>query len=178
MITLIIGTPDSGKSLLAESICEEQSGSAQKYYIATMVPFGDEGKKRVEKHRKMRAGKGFITLEWPDNIEKRLAGNPELDGKIVLLECISNLVGNEMHSKENPSDEYLLEKILSAVRTLAERSASLTIVSNQFQLEDEQYDADTRRYVGLIAKVNSELIALADSCYYRQNGEWKQYEVD
>lgn len=180
MITLIVGTPDSGKSLLAESICEEQALTTRKYYIATMIPFGDEGKKRVEKHRSMREGKGFVTLEWPDNIEKRLEGNKDLAGQTVLLECMSNLVGNELYSEDNMGvqDAFLIQKIISAVKKLEKKVAKLIIVTNEFPIEDEQYDEETKRYVRLTADINKELIALAHTCYIHQNGEWKQYEAD
>ena len=46
MIIVVIGTPDSGKSALAEKLCCELAGSMKKKYIATMVPYGEEGLKR------------------------------------------------------------------------------------------------------------------------------------
>ena len=181
MITLIIGTPDSGKSLLAENLCNEQAFYTQKYYIATMSPFGDEGLKRVKKHRTMREGKDFITLEWPDNIEKRLADNADLAGNTILLECMSNLVGNELYSEENAGadDEALVKKVICAVFALGKVASNLIIVSNDFLADDAQYDdEDTKRYIRLTAKVNEELIALADLYYLHENGEWKRYEAD
>ena len=50
MITLIIGTPGSGKSRKAEDIIESLSGGAEKIYVATMIPFGEDGNKRIEKY--------------------------------------------------------------------------------------------------------------------------------
>ena len=42
---LVIGTPDSGKSAYAEELAVKSSGGAYMAYIATMIPFGDEGEK-------------------------------------------------------------------------------------------------------------------------------------
>ena len=42
MLILITGTSGSGKSEYAEKICCGLAGSAKKYYIATMQPYGAE----------------------------------------------------------------------------------------------------------------------------------------
>lgn len=177
MITLIVGTPDSGKSLLAESIATKQADNGKKYYIATMIPFGEEGVKRVEKHRKMREGKGFVTLEWPDNIKER-AKEIDLSDATVLLECMSNLVGNEMYSDCNKdlSDVDLIEIITYAISELEKMVKDFIIVTNTFALDDEQYDTDTKRYVSIIAQVNEKLIEMADVVFTCENGVWKENE--
>ena len=58
MITLITGGSGSGKSAYAE----EQvllEGEARRIYIATMYPYDEESHRRIDRHRRMRAGKGF-----------------------------------------------------------------------------------------------------------------------
>ena len=89
MIIVVIGTPDSGKSALAEKLCCELAGSMKKYYIATMVPYGEEGLKRVAKHRKMREGKGFETIERPVSLD-RIDDSVFEEECTCLLECVSN----------------------------------------------------------------------------------------
>ena len=68
MTVLIIGHPDSGKSELAERMVTEISAPGERIYLATMIPYGEDGAARVEKHRKMREGKGFTTIEAPFDI--------------------------------------------------------------------------------------------------------------
>ena len=68
MTVLIIGYPESGKSELAENMVMEMAAPGDRVYLATMIPYGDEGASRVEKHRKMREGKGFETIEAPFDI--------------------------------------------------------------------------------------------------------------
>ena len=68
MITLVTGGSGSGKSAYAESLLSSCEGI--RYYIATMQIYDAEGEKKVERHRKLRAGKGFLTIESPMNVGK------------------------------------------------------------------------------------------------------------
>lgn len=180
MIILIIGTPDSGKSALAEKISVDLSKDRPKYYIATMIPYGTEGNKRVEKHRKMRSGKGFTTLEWPDDIERRIIDCAlDFHSSTVLLECMSNLIGNEMHSKNNTNKslEEISELIVSETGILGSAAENLVIVTNDFPVNDEGYDEDTKRYISLVIAVNKRLFDMADKVFAYSDGEWHVNEA-
>ena len=79
MMEVVTGGSGSGKSAYAEQkICGLQQGTGRLYYIATMYPYGSETERKIEKHRWMRAGKGFRTLEWytglSECIEKEFSG--------------------------------------------------------------------------------------------------------
>ena len=50
MLTLVIGGSGSGKSSFGEKLAQESNSKL--YYLATMIPYGDEGKRRVERHLK------------------------------------------------------------------------------------------------------------------------------
>ena len=65
MITLVLGGSGSGKSAYAEHLLD---GKTNKYYIATMQVYDAEGEKKVARHRRLRAGKGFVTMEQPRDI--------------------------------------------------------------------------------------------------------------
>lgn len=176
MIVLIIGVPDSGKSRKAEDLLLELSGSGKKAYIATMVPFGKEGVDRIQKHRKMREGKGFETYECPVNIDRLPEEIPGFSGCSALLECMSNLVGNEMYAPANQglSRKQLTDKIIDEVKVLTESTANTVIVSNHFPREEEGYDDETRQYVELVEEVNERLKALADRCIEYTDGQWRE----
>ena len=91
MLTLVTGGSGSGKSAFAEDRVLS-FGDAQRIYIATMHPFDEESHKRIERHQKMRAGKGFETVECYTGLK-----NVKLPaGCVVLLECMSNLTASEM----------------------------------------------------------------------------------
>ena len=72
MIYLVTGGSGSGKSAYAESLLSGFENIRSRYYIATMQVYGEEGKKRVERHRRLRAGKGFITSEQTVQVEQAL----------------------------------------------------------------------------------------------------------
>ena len=89
MMELVTGGSGSGKSAYAESvICGkhrllcETTENAPLYYIADMIPYGRETEKKIKVHRKMRAGKGFVTLEWYVDLPGKLSApdSPELKG--------------------------------------------------------------------------------------------------
>ena len=67
MFHLITGGSGSGKSEYAEQKLMEYASHSKRnkkrYYIATMIPFGKETEEKIARHRKLRAGKGFETIE-------------------------------------------------------------------------------------------------------------------
>ena len=82
MKAFIIGGSGNGKSAFAEKVAAKLGGKM--IYIATMPIFSEEDVKVVERHHKLRAGRGFETLERPQRIEDV----PD-HGETVLLECMS-----------------------------------------------------------------------------------------
>ena len=146
----IIGSPDSGKSAMAEEIVTELSDPDHRIYIATMIPYGKEGRERVRRHRMMRDGKGFITIEAPFDICSSLSDYDMSNGSMlgdmtVVLECLSNLVANELFERRSGRDE-MLGRLYEDIRWIAKRAGNFGIVSNHFEIE-ESYDEETRIYV-------------------------------
>ena len=169
MITLVIGTPDSGKSALAETLAME-SKCRTRYYLATMNVCDEESRYRVNKHRKAREGKGFLTLEIPYGVDRALEVIQEPTDSVILLECISNLVGNEMH--DNPEralycrpgaadPDAFLSQLMDDVKRLAAGVEDLIIVTNAYEA-DTSYDEETMLYIELCNKLNHALQGIAD----------------
>lgn len=194
MITLITGGSGSGKSAYAEKyICHvsNENGYKEKYYIATMQVFDDEGQRKIDRHRRLRAGKGFITIEQPRDIKKAVeklqAENCLKTGRSALLECMSNLVANEMFppvdvsgmqaaeakketldDPENMKDyetaqiSHVSKKVLKEVSILSENVAELVIVTNNVFEDGVSYDQSTMNYIKAIGIVNRGLAAMAE----------------
>ena len=179
MITLVTGGSGSGKSAYAESLLSSCEGI--RYYIATMQIYDAEGEKKVERHRKLRAGKGFLTIESPINVgkiqfacagkaeqaqyrqeaERKVQGSSEK--KSALLECMSNLTANEMFTKDGKkSEEEVVEKIVSEIQTLSRKLDNLVIVTNNVFEDGVIYDAGTMEYLRALGRINAALARLAD----------------
>ena len=179
MITLVTGGSGSGKSAYAESLLSSCEGI--KYYIATMQIYDAEGEKKVERHRKLRAGKGFLMIESPMNVgkirfacdggseqaqyrqeaERKVQGSSEK--KSALLECMSNLTANEMFTKDGmKSEEEVVEKIVSEIQTLSQKLDNLVIVTNNVFEDGVIYDAGTMEYLRALGRINAALARLAD----------------
>lgn len=168
MIALVIGGSGSGKSAYAEQMAVKAAGNGSLYYVATMQVYDEEGKKKVERHQKMRAGKGFLTIEQPRRL-KEAAEKVAAERGTVLLECMSNLVANEMFSEENLSavmDEakikQLSHEIISGVTALQDSCDILIIVTNQIFEDGIRYDASTMAYIRLLGDVNRQIAERAE----------------
>jgi len=74
MLVVVTGGSGSGKSAFAEETVLS-FGEARRIYIATMQAFDEESHRRIRRHRHMRAGKGFETIER--YIELECAAHPE-----------------------------------------------------------------------------------------------------
>lgn len=173
MIHMVLGTMDSGKSALAEDLAL-QTGDHRRYYLATMKRMDSESEIRVQKHRRQRAGKGFVTIERECDVSDAVHEIPEPSDATVLLECVANLTGNEMYR-----DPARLRKILSEpaflaifadhiagdIKSLADSVHNLIIVTNEYACDGEGYDDETRRYVEVLHMVNEKVRMFADKVY-------------
>ena len=161
-MTFIIGGSGSGKSAYAEDYMVSISEDRKKYYIATMQIYDEEGKRKVERHRMLRGGKGFSTIEQPIDIGK--AAEKMEDGeRTALLECISNLTANEMFLGEIPgTEEVITEKIVGEIAVLNRELTHLVIVSNNVFEDGNVYDKTTMAYIRAMGRINQKLAEMAD----------------
>lgn len=156
MMTVVTGGSGSGKSAFAEDKILS-FGPGKRIYVATMHPYDEESHKRVARHRNMRAGKGFETVECYIGL-KNLDFSE--DG-VVLLECMSNLAANEMF-EEDGAGENTVEEIMEGVKKLKSQVRHLVIVTNEIFSEAAAYEGDTVRYQEYLGKINQSLGKMAD----------------
>ena len=156
MMILVTGGSGSGKSAFAED-CIVAFGNARRIYIATMYPFDEESRKRVKRHQAMRQGKGFDTLECYTDLSR--ASVPK--GTTVLLECMSNLVANEMFQEEG-AHENTVEAVLKGVRHIREQAGNLVIVTNEIFSEAADYQGETGLYQEYLGQINQKIAEIAD----------------
>ena len=145
---LVTGGSASGKSAFAEKLLTERS-SEGRTYLATMNPAGKEAAERIARHRKMREGAGFMTVECP----VRIRDVASMCGRAVLLEDLGNLVANEMFAgsgcRERVADEIGRDLIL-----LDEACDLLVIVTDEVFSDGGQYGYETRQYLRELGRLN------------------------
>lgn len=156
MMTVVTGGSGSGKSAFAEDKILS-FGPGERFYIATMHPYDEESHKRVARHQRMRAGKGFETVECYTGLKN--LDFPE--DSIILLECMSNLVANEMF-EESGAAQKTVEVILAGVEKVRNQVRHLVIVTNEIFSEAAVYEGDTVRYQEYLGKINQSIGKMAD----------------
>ena len=153
MVNLVIGAAASGKSEYAEDIVMSLPG--EKIYIATMEPFGAEAEERIARHRALRAGKGFSTVERPRNL---INLTPEADWN-VLIEDLPNLAANELFSPEGGG----ADAVLSGVEMICKTASNVTIVTGDIFSDGGTYDTGTQEYMEMLADLHMRIAAKADN---------------
>lgn len=157
MFTLVIGAAASGKSEYAENLILK-SKYKKRVYIATMEPFDEECLKRIDKHRRMRAEKGFETVECYTGLS-----SVEVErGSAVLIECMSNLAANEKYSVNGAGDNAF-RSVISGVEKVLQNCGDLVVVSNDVFCGGVDYEGDTLSYMKLLADINIYLAKKADA---------------
>lgn len=153
MVVLFTGGSGSGKSSLAENRAAELGGSL--LYIATMIPCGEESEKRILRHRKMRAGKGFETVECYGDLSEVTQY-----ADTMLLECLPNLAANIMFGQKCKNAFDVIMKNITKLRC-----ENLVIVTDEISSDGITYDDETEKYIKLLGKLNYKIAQKADEVY-------------
>lgn len=168
MMILVIGGSGSGKSAYAEQLAvsfsrRDHFGKPMRnYYLATMRIWDEEGQKKADRHRQLRSGKGFLTIEQPAAVHRALE-KMEAGERTVLLECISNLTANEMFSEEEPKPAAeTVEAVVKSVALLKAQTTHLVVVSNNVFEDGVSYDGTTMEYIRAMGSINRKLAEMAE----------------
>lgn len=189
MLTVITGGSGSGKSAYAENYISDTAlkyDNCNKYYIATMKVYNDEGQKKVERHKNLRRGKEFITIEQPNDIERMLVTleksynlsfgffdanyfkQDAICKNVALLECMSNLVANEMFTLDENGNSKIVSvqevcnKVTNGIKVINDYFEDLVIVTNNVFEDGVLYDDSTMRYIEALGIVNQQIAIMAD----------------
>ena len=160
MKVFVIGGSGSGKSEWAEKKAIELSKGKSAIYVATMRPEGDEGRKRIRRHREARSRRNFITLELDCELKPLISYREKTD--TVLVEDLSNLLSNLRYFR-NMSFESALEKIKSEMELVERAFKNIVLVSNDIFSDGVDYPKETREYIENLARLNISFAAWADS---------------
>lgn len=178
---LITGGSRSGKSTFAESIAKnyEDIYKSGVLYIATSIPFDEEMKIRVKKHRVQRPSH-WHTLEAYKDFDVHFRKD-ENKKQVVLIDCITLMISNIMFEEnsdwENADENEIsrieekiineLDKLLEAVK---EEGATLIAVTNEVGMGIIPANKLSRIFSDIAGRVNQKLSKAAGEVYFCVSG--------
>jgi adenosylcobinamide kinase / adenosylcobinamide-phosphate guanylyltransferase len=172
----ITGGVRSGKSSFAERKAIEiaRTTGGKLTYLATGVPSDPEMKERIEKHQRDRQA---VTYQWK-TLEQFVhigeLANHFNDEDIVLLDCVTTLLNNEMFSSEQEWDDQFLETVkehvITGVTSIKNRAGTLIVVSNEVLNEPLCANEIVFTYGRLLGRIHQYLVKEADQVFLVEAG--------
>lgn len=173
MLALITGGSGSGKSAYAERLVLSFNGT-YRIYLATMSAASPEAASRIQRHRRMRRGKGFETIECTQNLYS--IPPDKLEGADVLLEDLSNLIAGELFSSDGASldedrfaqqgeaafGEAFVSHLIGEILFVNSHARSLVIVMNEIFSDSCSYDPVTEAFRRITGNLHCRIAEKAD----------------
>ncbi len=157
MLAVIIGGAASGKSEYAERLACHLSGGEGLIYLATMLSRDEESNQRICRHRQLRMGKGFQTVECPLHLSQLQLPKKQ----IVLLECLTNLVANERF-EQNGGGKDTVREVLCGIKYLCNNSKHVVVVTGNLFDDGITYSQETQQYCQDLSQIHQQLCRQAD----------------
>ncbi|HOE57231.1 MAG TPA: bifunctional adenosylcobinamide kinase/adenosylcobinamide-phosphate guanylyltransferase [Bacillota bacterium] len=158
---LITGGARSGKSSYAEKLAKELGGSV--LYIATSIPFDEEMKNRVKRHRESRPA-GWDTYEGFKGLGPLIAGKGS-EYNVILLDCITLMITNLLLEHQDMDYEETERKIKKEIEKLlmgvAKTKAVVIMVSNEIGSGIVPENPLTRAFRDIAGRMNQHI---AEQC--------------
>lgn len=172
-IILVTGGARSGKSSFAENMVSGFGGNI--LYIATSIPFDEEMKERVKKHKESRP-KEWDTYEGFEKLNEviKARGN-SYNG--VLIDCITILISNLMFYSIGDNEENLNsknindleEKIRNEINDILDEisrvNGKFVIVTNEVGYGIVPENKLARIYRDIVGRINQNIASKADEVY-------------
>lgn len=152
-ITFITGGQRSGKSSHAQTLAESKSDAP--IYLATSRIWDEDFKKRVQRHQSDR-GEHWTTIE-----EEKQLSKLQLEGKTVLLDCITLWLTNIFYDNGNDVEKALDEAKAEWDR-LIEQKMELIVVSNELGMSIHAENDIARKFTDLQGWMNQYIAKKAN----------------
>jgi len=169
MNIFISGGCKNGKSSIAEDCCVKLAKGGPLYYIATMMPFDDEDRARIQRHRESRSGKGFETLEFPLHVSECIKSSDYENGTYI-LDSVTALMINELYTQDSAmgssademkADPSAAKRVADELIKLAKICKNIVFVSDFIYEEAGNYSKFTEDYLMSLSYVDK---AIAKEC--------------
>lgn len=173
---LVTGGARSGKSLFAENLLKEVEGNI--LYIATAIPFDEEMKLRVKKH-KLQRPENWDTFEAYQDLGKSLL-TVEKEYVGILIDCLTILVSNLL-LEENIYEEIkgseiekieikILREVSALVEAVQKIKGKTVIVTNELGSGIVPENKLARIFRDIAGKANQLVAQSADEVYLAVSG--------
>ena len=160
-ITFITGGARSGKSSYAQKLAESKCENP--IYLATARVWDEDFRQRIERHRQDRSPR-WTTIEKEKNISEC-----SLDGKTVLLDCITLWMTNIFYDNEFKVDQSL-EEAKAEWDQFIQKDMNLIIVSNELGMGVHPTDESAREFADLQGWMNQHIAQQANEVFLMISG--------
>ncbi len=160
-ITLITGGQRSGKSSFAQEMA--LSLSPNPVYLATSRIWDEEHRKRIERHKTDR-GKEWINIEEEKELSKH-----NLEGKIILIDCVTLWATNYFFDLQSDTEKALTALKLEFEK-FTEQDARFIFVTNEIGMGEMSQNELQRKFADLQGWMNQYIAARADEVYLMVSG--------
>lgn len=172
----ISGGVRSGKSTFAEhlAIHTAKKVGGNLHYIATGVAMDDEMEKRIMRHQMERENSvlKWKTREKSTEIETIATSFQQDD--VVLLDCVTTLLNNELFSEQRDWDSHFLEevynRVFKGITAIDKKCGLLILVSNEVTHELKHENEMVFHYSRVLGNLHQEIVKKAESAYLVEAG--------
>lgn len=160
-IVLVTGGQRSGKSGYAQKLA--LSLTANPVYLATSRVWDEEFHERVLRHQADRGP------EWTNIEEEKYLSRHDLNGRVVVIDCVTLWGTNFFFDNEGDTNRSLVE-LKEEFNKLTEQDAYLIFVTNEIGLGGVSPDAVQRRFTDLQGWLNQYIASRADEVVFMVSG--------
>lgn len=163
MTYFISGGAKNGKSTLAQNLAVELSKGAKRYYVATMIPTGEEDLDRIRRHIAQRDGLGFETVECCKNVLSCL-DIADKNGTF-LVDSATALLQNALFpvEKNYEMDLDAAHRCADELIAFSKTVRHAVIVSDYIYSDAQRYSESTEMYRRCLADIDRRLAQVCDT---------------
>lgn len=184
-LTMVTGGARSGKSNFAEELVnklvlrkKEQNSNAQVLYIATAIPFDEEMKIRIQRHREQRS-RDWRTIEQSEGLAKVFQ---QAEERIILLDCITVMLGNLLFSSGVDEEMPNIAEVAQVEKKITDQMTEIldvikrdltrdvVIVTNELGLGLVPAYPLGRIFRDLAGRINQKIARASDHVYFVISG--------
>jgi len=175
---LVTGGARSGKSSFSEK--KASSYGDKVVYVATAVPFDDEMKDRIKKHKESRNPK-WLTVETYKNIDETIYKYGQ-GYKCFLIDCITVMITNQLmeffnYDVENigiddydKAENHIKDQITRMMNAIEESNADAILVTNEVGWGIVPDNAISRLFRDISGRINQIIAKRVEEVYLTVSG--------